>query len=78
MVGEAELGVELFGFDQKASAVRLPLRRFHGADPSEPVVQSAERFSTSRSLVVVAGFRWGTSECVGGPCYVAFAAERSH
>ena len=32
-VGETEGGVELFGFDQKTCAVRLPLDRFHGADP---------------------------------------------
>jgi hypothetical protein len=31
MVGEAEAGVELFGFNEKASAVRFPLHNFHGA-----------------------------------------------
>jgi hypothetical protein len=30
MIGEAEPGTELFGFDQEAGAIRLPFSCFHG------------------------------------------------
>ena len=33
-IGEAEIGVELFGFDQKSSAVCLPFIFCHGAVPA--------------------------------------------
>jgi hypothetical protein len=33
MIGEAEAGAELFGFDEKTSAVGFPLIVFHGARP---------------------------------------------
>jgi hypothetical protein len=31
MIGEAESGIELLGFDEKTGAVRLPFHWFHGA-----------------------------------------------
>ena len=33
MVGEGEIGIELFSFDKESRAVRFPLNRFHGALP---------------------------------------------
>ena len=33
MVGEGEIGIELFSFDKESRAVRFPFNRFHGALP---------------------------------------------
>lgn len=33
MIGEAERGAELLGFDEEASAIRFPFDGFHGARP---------------------------------------------